>query len=66
GESVKNLITKLSTFHRIQLSPGYREALEVCYDIFSQHGLNPEVLSYSKENYWGWETFEGWYLLMIS
>ncbi|MFQ5976904.1 MAG: DUF4910 domain-containing protein [Candidatus Heimdallarchaeota archaeon] len=60
GEAVKNLVTKLSTFHRIQLSPGYREALEVCYDIFSQHGLNPEVLSYSEENYWGWETFEVW------
>ncbi len=60
GEAVKNLVTTLSAFHRIQLSPGYREAMLHCRDILSQHGLAPEILSYSEDVYWGWETFEGW------
>lgn len=60
GEAVKNLVTHLSTYHRIQLSPGYRDALKFCYNVLRQYGLTPEVLSYSEEEYWGWETFEGW------
>ncbi|MFW9917516.1 MAG: DUF4910 domain-containing protein, partial [Candidatus Thorarchaeota archaeon] len=60
GEEVKNLVTTLSAFHRIQLSPGYREAMLHCRDILSQQGLTAEVLSYSEDAYWGWETFEGW------
>jgi hypothetical protein len=31
-----------------------------CRDILSQHGLTAEILSYSEDTYWGWETFEGW------
>jgi aminopeptidase YwaD len=60
GEAVKNLVTHLSAYHRIQLSPGYRDALKFCHNVLNQHGLAPEVLSYFEEEYWGWETIEGW------
>jgi aminopeptidase YwaD len=46
GESAMNHVRVISTHHRIQASPGYREAAQYCLEQLRGYGLQAEIVSY--------------------
>ena len=46
GQSAFNFLSEISRYHRIQASPGIREAVEWAVESMKSHGLDAEVHSY--------------------
>lgn len=46
GERALDIIKKITTFHRIQASPGYREAAEYCAARLNSEGIDAVINSY--------------------
>ena len=63
GESAKNFATGVTQFHRIQVSPHFREAAEWCQDQLRECGLNADILEFpadEKTMYWSYCLPEEW------
>jgi aminopeptidase YwaD len=55
GENAKNLATEVTRFHRIQVSPHFREAAEWCQNQLTKYGLHCAVHQFKadgKTTYW--------------
>ncbi len=63
GEAAWQAVSDLSRFHRIQASPGYRQAAKFVHQRLVQEGLQAEILSYPADQqtqFWGWPSFQEW------
>lgn len=57
-------VAEIIQHHRIQASPGFREAAEYCRQVFQKHNIEAEILSYpadGKTTYWTQQMFEEWH-----
>jgi aminopeptidase YwaD len=55
GENAKNLATEVTRFHRIQVSPHFREAAEWCQNQLKEYGLHCEIHQFRADGkimYW--------------
>jgi len=63
GQAAKGYIAQLSCFHRIQASPGFRQAAQWCRAELERAGVKAEVLSFpADEKAWWWsaQSFQEW------
>ena len=63
GEAAWQTVADLSRFHRIQASPGYRQAAHLVFERLVQAGLEAEILSYpadERASFWAWSSFQEW------
>ncbi len=63
GEAAWQAVSDLSRFHRIQASPGYRQAAQLVQKRLAREGLQAEILSYPADQqtqFWGWPSFQEW------
>ena len=63
GEAAWQVVSDLSRFHRIQASPGYRQAARLLHQRLTQEGLQAKILSYpanQETQFWGWPSFQEW------
>jgi aminopeptidase YwaD len=57
-------VAEVAQHHRIQASPGFREAAEYCQKVFQGHSIEAEILSYpadGKTTYWTQQMMEEWH-----
>jgi aminopeptidase YwaD len=63
GEAAWQTVADLSRFHRIQASPGYRQAAQWVHRRLMRDGLQAEILSYRADEqtlFWAWPSFQEW------
>ena len=63
GDRAKQFVGKIMNYHRIQATPGFREAAKYCHRVLSKFGLKSEILSFPadrKSKYWSLDSFEEW------
>jgi aminopeptidase YwaD len=63
GEAAWQVVSDLSRFHRIQASPGYRQAAQMILQRLTEAGLQAKILSYPADQetqFWGWPSFQEW------
>ena len=63
GRLAREYVADIAGYHRIQASPGFREATEYCQDRFEQFGLEAAVLGFPAREgtmAWGWPMFQEW------
>jgi aminopeptidase YwaD len=63
GQAAWQMVTDLSRFHRIQASPGYRQAAQWLQSRLDQAGLEAKILSYPADEqtqFWAWRSFQEW------
>jgi len=64
GINAKNIVTHITRFHRVQASPGFRQAAEYCERWFRENGLaSVEILEFpgdGKQIYWGYRMPQAW------
>jgi aminopeptidase YwaD len=63
GEAAWQTVSDLSRFHRIQATPGYRQAAHFVYQRLMREGLDAELLSYAATedaSFWAWPSFQEW------
>ncbi|RLG59586.1 hypothetical protein DRN86_04010 [Candidatus Geothermarchaeota archaeon] len=63
AENAKIHASRISSYHRIQASPGFHEAARYVYDQLVKLGLKPRVYKYvadGKTEYLGWISPVGW------
>jgi hypothetical protein len=63
GGAAWQTVADLSRLHRIQASPGYRQAAHLVYHRLSRAGLEAEVLAYPANyaaQFWAWTSFPEW------
>jgi aminopeptidase YwaD len=63
GEAAWQMVADLSRFHRIQASPGYRQAAHLIHERLVRDGLAAEILSYRADehtSFWAWPSFREW------
>jgi len=63
GEAAWQTVSDLSRFHRIQASPGYRQAAQFVYQRLAAAGLQAEILSYPADrhsHFWAMSSFREW------
>jgi aminopeptidase YwaD len=63
GLRAKGYVAEIVQHHRIQASPGYRAAAELCRQQLTDFGLAAEVLSFpvtEQTHYWGIPMFQEW------
>ena len=63
GEAGWQTVVDLCRFHRIQASPGYREAAEMVHRRLAQAGLDAGILSYpanERSSFWALPSFQEW------
>ena len=63
GEAAWQAVADLSRFHRIQASPGYRQAAQWLHGRLVRAGLQAEILSYPADEqtqFWSWRSFQEW------
>lgn len=55
GQSAMNHVNVLANLHRIQASPGYRQAADYCLSQLEQYGLQAQIVRYpaSPDTYFG-------------
>ncbi|MFH1311779.1 MAG: DUF4910 domain-containing protein [Candidatus Eisenbacteria bacterium] len=56
-------VTRISQFHRIQASPGYREAAEYCLTHLHETSPDARMIAYPAEtgvNFWQFPSFDEW------
>ena len=63
GEAALNYVAAISRFHRIQASPGYRQAARYCLEELQAVGLDAEILAFpasGKTQFWSARLFQEW------
>ena len=64
GVNAKNIVAEIIRYHRIQASPGFREAATYCEEWFKENGLDSvEMLEFpgdGKQIYWSYRMPEAW------
>lgn len=63
GDAALDYVAAICTYHRIQASPGFREAAQWCAGRLSGWGLDTRVLTYPasfSQRYWGRTLFPEW------
>ena len=63
GEAARNYVAAISRFHRIQASPGYRQAARYCLDELRAAGLDAEILTFpanGQAQFWSARSFQEW------
>ena len=63
GEAARNYVAAISRFHRIQASPGYRQAALYCLTELRTAGLNAEILTFpanGQAQFWSARSFQEW------
>jgi aminopeptidase YwaD len=63
GQAAWQMVADLSRFHRIQASPGYRQAAQWIHERLVEAGLEAKILSYPADEetqFWGWRSFQEW------
>jgi len=64
GVNAKNIVAEITRHHRIQASPGFREAATYCKDWFNENGLDSvKILEFpgdGKQIYWSYRMPEAW------
>jgi len=64
GTNAKNIVADIARFHRIQASPGFRQAAEYCERWFRENGLaSVEILEFpgdGKQLYWSYKMPQAW------
>ena len=63
GERALEDVSSISRFHRIQASPGYRQAAGYCVDHMLECSENARVIHYPAEDgvqFWSFPSFEEW------
>ena len=63
GETAWQTVADLSRYHRIQASPGYRQAAQLIRRQLGQAGLTAEILSYPANEqtaFWAYPSFQEW------
>ncbi|HHY76629.1 MAG TPA: DUF4910 domain-containing protein [Firmicutes bacterium] len=56
-------VAKLASFHRVQCSPGIRDAARYIYEYLKEHGIQAEILSLPAKKgvrWWSQESFPEW------
>jgi len=64
GERALEQVSRITHFHRIQASPGYRAAAYHCLSELRRIGIDSEMLSYpfdGRASYWGMPSFLEWH-----
>lgn len=64
GQSAWQAVADLSRFHRIQASPGFRQAADLIYQRLVRDGLDAEILSYPADEvsqFWATPSFQEWH-----
>lgn len=63
GEVARDHVAALSRFHRLQASPGYRQAAQYCLAELRAAGLNAEILAFPADGqaqFWSARAFQEW------
>jgi hypothetical protein len=63
GDAAWQAVADLSRFHRIQASPGHRQAAQWLHRQLVRNGLAAEILSYpadERTQFWAWPAFQEW------
>jgi hypothetical protein len=63
GDAAWQTVSDLSRFHRIQASPGYRQAAQWIYKTLLREGLAADIISYPADletSFWTWPSFQEW------
>jgi len=63
GMRARDHVARLSQFHRIQASPGFRAAAQYCREVLAGFGIQVEVLSFpanESTSYWGAPMLQEW------
>ncbi len=64
GVNAKNIVAEIIRYHRIQASPGFREAATYCKEWFKENGFDSaEMLEFpgdGKQIYWSYRMPEAW------
>jgi len=63
GLAARDYVTDIARYHRIQASPGFREAARYCQERLREAGVEAEVLSFpadEKTQYWSARMFQEW------
>jgi len=63
GEAAWQTVADLSRYHRIQASPGHRQAARLIQQQLGQAGLSAEILSYPADEqtiFWAYPSFQEW------
>jgi len=63
GTMAKRHVEQISRYHRIQASPGFREAANWCKEALKSYGLDGRLLEYpadGKTRYWTQQMFKEW------
>jgi len=63
GEAAWQTVADLSRIHRIQASPGYRQAAELVHRRLAAAGMDAKIHSYpanEQTHFWSWASFREW------
>jgi aminopeptidase YwaD len=63
GEAAWQTVADVSRFHRIQASPGFRQAAQWIHSNLARYGLDAEILSFPADEQtqsWTWNSFQEW------
>lgn len=63
GPLTLKLLEKISSFHRIQASPGFREAARFCYEKLTEAGVKARILTFPAREgtyFWSCPSFQEW------
>lgn len=63
GPLALNFLERISSYHRIQASPGFREAANFCLQTLKEAGLEARLLSYPAQEgvyFWSLPSFQEW------
>lgn len=63
GEAAWQMVADISRCHRIQASPGHRQAAHLVAGWLRQAGLSPDILTYPADEqtwFWAWPSFQEW------
>jgi aminopeptidase YwaD len=63
GHLARNHVAEIARYHRLQASPGFRQAALYCQRCFEEWGVHAEVLGFPAREgtlCWGWPMFQEW------
>jgi aminopeptidase YwaD len=63
GQAAKGYVIDIARYHRIQASPGFRQAAHYCLECLREAGVEAEVLSFPANDttqYWSAQMFQEW------
>lgn len=63
GQAAKGYVVDITRYHRMQASPGFRQAAHYCLERLRQAGVQAEVLSFPADEttqYWSARMFQEW------